>query len=60
MARLSACLFHPIAKRVAFVELAEEAQEDATIAELDGAEWMGRQLKVNKAKPREAVRSATR
>lgn len=44
----------------AFVELAEEAQEDAAIAELDGAEWMGRQLKVNKAKPREEARSATR
>ena len=44
----------------AFVELAEEAQEDAAIAELDGAEWMGRQLKVNKAKPREEARSAAR
>jgi RNA recognition motif-containing protein len=37
-----------------FVELAEDAQEDAAISELDGAEWMGRQLRVNKAKPREA------
>jgi RNA recognition motif-containing protein len=37
----------------AFVELAEDAQEDAAITELDGADWMGRQLKVNKAKPRE-------
>jgi RNA recognition motif-containing protein len=36
-----------------FVELAEDAQEDAAISELDGAEWMGRQLRVNKAKPRE-------
>lgn len=42
----------------AFVELAEETQEDAAIAALDGAEWMGRQLKVNKAKPRETSRSA--
>ncbi|MGA7934884.1 MAG: RNA-binding protein [Kovacikia sp.] len=40
----------------AFVELAEDTQEDAAIAELDGAEWMGRQLKVNKAKPREESR----
>jgi RNA recognition motif-containing protein len=40
----------------AFVELAEGTQEDAAIAELDGAEWMGRQLKVNKAKPREESR----
>ena len=45
---------------VAFVELAEEDQEDAAIAELDGSEWMGRQLKVNKAKPREDARSAAR
>ena len=37
----------------AFVELTEDEQEDHAIAELDGAEWMGRQLKVNKAKPRE-------
>jgi len=27
--------------------------EDAAIEGLDGAEWMGRALKVNKAKPRE-------
>jgi RNA recognition motif-containing protein len=31
----------------------EDSQEDAAITELDGAEWMGRQLRVNKAKPRE-------
>lgn len=37
----------------AFVELAEDAQEDAAITELDGAEWMGRQLRVNKAKPKD-------
>ncbi len=37
----------------AFVDLSSEAEEDAAIAELDGAEWMGRDLKVNKAKPRE-------
>ena len=42
----------------AFVELADDAQEEAAIAELDGAEWMGRQLKVNKAKPREDARNA--
>ena len=28
-------------------------QEDAAITALDGAEWMGRALKVNQAKPRE-------
>ena len=37
----------------AFVEMVEDAQEDAAIAELDGAEWMGRPLRVNKAKPKE-------
>jgi len=29
-----------------------EAEEAAAIEALDGAEWMGRNLKVNKAKPR--------
>ncbi|BAZ27987.1 RNP-1 like RNA-binding protein [Cylindrospermum sp. NIES-4074] len=37
----------------AFVDMIEDAQEDTAITELDGAEWMGRQLRVNKAKPRE-------
>ncbi|GAB1544415.1 RNA-binding protein [Scytonema sp. NUACC21] len=37
----------------AFVDMDDDAQEDAAISELDGAEWMGRQLRVNKAKPRE-------
>jgi RNA recognition motif-containing protein len=37
----------------AFVDMSEDAQEDTAITELDGAEWMGRQLRVNKAKPRE-------
>ncbi|MDQ2097628.1 MAG: RNA-binding protein [Tychonema bourrellyi B0820] len=37
----------------AFVEMESEAQETAAIEALDGAEWMGRDLKVNKAKPRE-------
>ncbi|MEM9008705.1 MAG: RNA-binding protein [Cyanobacteria bacterium P01_F01_bin.86] len=36
----------------AFVEMAEESHEDAAIAELDGAEWLGRELRVNKARPR--------
>mgnify|MGYP005847276621 CR=1 FL=1 len=36
-----------------FVEMSSEAQETAAIDALDGAEWMGRDLKVNKAKPRE-------
>lgn len=37
----------------AFVEMETDAQESAAIDALDGAEWMGRDLKVNKAKPRE-------
>jgi RNA recognition motif-containing protein len=37
----------------AFVEMASETEEAAAIEALDGAEWMGRELKVNKAKPRE-------
>lgn len=37
----------------AFVEMETEAQESSAIDALDGAEWMGRDLKVNKAKPRE-------
>ena len=32
-----------------FVRLETLAQEEAAIAALDGAEWMGRSLKVNKA-----------
>ena len=36
-----------------FVEMASDAEEDAAIEALDGAEWMGRSLRVNKAKPRE-------
>lgn len=36
-----------------FVEMASDAEESAAIDALDGAEWMGRDLKVNKAKPKE-------
>jgi RNA recognition motif-containing protein len=36
-----------------FVEMETDAEETAAIEALDGAEWMGRDLKVNKAKPRE-------
>ena len=37
----------------AFVEMSNDAEESKAIEELDGAEWMGRDLKVNKARPRE-------
>ncbi len=36
-----------------FVEMGTDEEETAAIEALDGAEWMGRDLKVNKAKPRE-------
>ncbi len=35
-----------------FVEMSSDKEEDAAIEALDGAEWMGRDLKVNKARPR--------
>ena len=37
-----------------------EANEDKAIQALDGAEWMDRALKVNKAKPREDNRGGGR
>jgi RNA recognition motif-containing protein len=37
----------------AFVEMGTDAEETAAIDALDGAEWMGRQLKVNKSRPKE-------
>ena len=42
----------------AFVELGTEEEESAAINALDGAEWMGRTLKVNQARPRESNRSS--
>ena len=41
----------------AFVEMESEANEDKASEALDGAEWMDRALKVNKAKPREDNRN---
>ncbi len=40
----------------AFVEMMEDDAEERAITALDGAEWMGRQLRVNKARPREDSR----
>ncbi len=42
----------------AFVEMESEDNEDKANEALDGAEWMNRQLKVNKAKPREDNRNS--
>ncbi|AFZ48034.1 RNP-1 like RNA-binding protein [Cyanobacterium stanieri PCC 7202] len=36
-----------------FVEMSSDSEEETAIETLDGAQWMGRQMKVNKAKPRE-------
>jgi RNA recognition motif-containing protein len=36
-----------------FVEMETEAEEEKAIETLDQAQWMGRSLKVNKARPRE-------
>ncbi len=41
------------ARGFAFVEMGTEAEEEKAIETLDEAQWMGRSLKVNKAKPRE-------
>ncbi|MGB3615298.1 MAG: hypothetical protein WBA10_16005 [Elainellaceae cyanobacterium] len=40
----------------AFVDMDSESEEEAAIKELDGAEWMGREIRLNKAKPREQRR----
>jgi RNA recognition motif. (a.k.a. RRM, RBD, or RNP domain)/Translation initiation factor IF-2, N-terminal region len=37
----------------AFIQMATEAEANLAAAELDEAEWMGREMKVSKAKPRE-------
>lgn len=42
----------------AFVEMEDESKEDEAIADLDGAEWLGREIRVNKAKPRESFRGS--
>lgn len=36
-----------------FVEMSNEDEEGAAIEALDGADWMGRSMRVNKARPRE-------
>ena len=42
----------------AFVDMAAEDQEETIIESLDGAEWMGREMRVNKARPRDDARSS--
>ncbi|MGK7939174.1 MAG: RNA recognition motif domain-containing protein [Crocosphaera sp.] len=36
-----------------FVEMESDEEESKAIETLDGADWMGRNMRVNKAKPRE-------
>ncbi|HSM83069.1 MAG TPA: RNA-binding protein [Nodosilinea sp.] len=43
----------------AFVDMAVETQEDTVIESLDGAEWMGREMRVNKARPRDDAGSGS-
>lgn len=43
-----------------FVEMEAEEEEASAIEALDGAEWMGRELKVNKARPRKESGSRPR
>lgn len=43
-------------KGFGFVDMATEEQETAAIEALDGAEWIGRSLRVSKANPRGSKR----
>ena len=43
-----------------FVDMENQAEEEAAISALNGAEWCGRSLKVNKSKPREERKSPRR
>lgn len=40
----------------AFIDMESEAEEAKAIEELEGAEWMGRILKVDRAKPQKRYR----
>ncbi|KGF72545.1 RNA-binding protein [Neosynechococcus sphagnicola sy1] len=55
VSRITLPIDHETGKKrgFAFVEMEDEAKEDVAISELDGAEWLGRELRLNKAKPRE-------
>lgn len=37
-----------------FVEMSTDAEEDKAIETLDGMNWMGRDMRVNKARPRKS------
>jgi len=44
----------------AFVEMETETEEQAAIEALDRAEWYGREIKVNQARPREKAENGGR
>jgi RNA recognition motif-containing protein len=43
------------ARGFAFIEMETDEQEDKAIEELNEAEWMGRELRASKAKPKEST-----
>jgi RNA recognition motif-containing protein len=43
-----------------FVDMEKETEETAAIEALDGAQWMDRELKVNKARPKMERRNSDR
>lgn len=47
-----------LARGFAFVEMESEVNENKAIKALDGAEWMDRDIKVDKAKPRSNERTS--
>ena len=44
----------------AFIEMTNEADEQKAIDDLQNVEWMGRQIRVNKAEPRKDSRGGNR
>jgi RNA recognition motif-containing protein len=46
------------ARGFAFVELEQVQHEEIAMDQLNGSEWMGRALRLNKAKPKDAVPAA--
>ena len=44
----------------AFIEMTNESDEQKAIDDLQNVEWMGRQIRVNKAEPRKDTRGGNR
>jgi RNA recognition motif-containing protein len=47
-------------KGTAFVEMVDESRDDAAISELNGIEFMSKNIRVEKQRPREDTRSTVR